>query len=236
MLFALCVSKKLKFKINSKSERRACEALIFDGWSLDVTSENHWLLHTAFFFLSVAPSKPIIIAPPGDPQPSKNGQLVIYRPGLSSEGSGNDPSLMDDKLRLICQSKGGLPPPSFEWFHRGLPVRPSYLKSSGSTHTDAFSSSGSRAANEGQAFLEIPKSDLMNGDRLTCVVSNKATQRATNLGQQKLLAEVIVTVQSKLVDFLQISLNIMTRYVGYPAELIPFRIFCQQKILEQPLN
>ncbi|KAM7535601.1 hypothetical protein Aperf_G00000097228 [Anoplocephala perfoliata] len=142
----------------------------------------------------VVPSKPIIMAPPGEPQPSKNGQLVISRPGLSSEVS-----LSDDKLRLICQAKGGLPAPSFEWFHNGVPVRTSYLET-GSFGGDTFSShgtgSGSASGNEGEANLVIPKSDLVTGDRLTCLVSNKATQRAANLGQQKLLAEIIVTVQT----------------------------------------
>ncbi|VUZ38705.1 unnamed protein product, partial [Hymenolepis diminuta] len=144
----------------------------------------------------VAPSKPIIMAPPGEPQPSKNGQLVISRPGLAGEGIVSDPSIMDDKLRLICQSKGGLPTPSFEWFHNGLPVRASYLETSASPIGDSFSSSGSGNVNEGEAILVIPKSDLITGDRLTCLVSNKATQRAANLGQQKLLAEIIITVQT----------------------------------------
>lgn len=146
-------------------------------------------------FFPVIPSKPIIMAPPGEPQPSKNGQLVISRPGLSAEVG-----LSDDKLRLICQAKGGLPAPSFEWFHNGLPVRASYLEA-GSFGSDTFSSrgsgSGSVNGNEGEANLVIPKSDLITGDRLTCLVSNKATQRAANLGQQKLLAEIIVTVQSE---------------------------------------
>lgn len=145
------------------------------------------------------------MAPPGEPQPSKNGQLVISRPGLAGDGIVSDPSIMDDKLRLICQSKGGLPTPSFEWFHNGLPVKASYLETSASPTGDSFSSSGSGNANEGEAILVIPKSDLITGDRLTCLVSNKATQRAANLGQQKLLAEIIITVQSTLKFFIQNS-------------------------------
>ncbi|VDO07622.1 unnamed protein product [Rodentolepis nana] len=144
----------------------------------------------------VVPSKPIIMAPPGEPQPSKNGQLVISRPGPLGEGVASEPSILDDKLRLICQSKGGIPTPSFEWFHNGISVRPNYLETTASPSVDIYSSSSSGTMNDGEAVLTIPKSDLTTGDRLTCLVSNKATQRSTNVGQQKLLAEIIVTVQT----------------------------------------
>uniref|UniRef100_A0A5K3ERS8 Nephrin n=1 Tax=Mesocestoides corti TaxID=53468 RepID=A0A5K3ERS8_MESCO len=141
----------------------------------------------------VVPSKPVILAPPGDPQPTKNGQLVISRPGYSSEGLSKDPSNANDKLWLICQARGGVPAPSFEWFHNGMPVRNSYMEGKETRSADSFASSG---GGDGEATLVIPKSDLITGDRLTCLVSNKATQRAANLGQQKLLAEIIVTVQT----------------------------------------
>lgn len=142
------------------------------------------------------------MAPPGEPQPTKNGQLVISRPGLSGESSASDQSSGEDKLRLICQAKGGMPAPSFEWFHNGLPVRAteditdSVLSSLSSIGSSVVEGPG---RNEGEAVLVISKADLVTGDRLTCLVSNKATQRAANLGQQKLLAEIIVTVQSKSV-------------------------------------
>ena len=152
------------------------------------------------------------MAPPGEPQPTKNGQLVISRPGFSGEGNANDLSSGDDKLRLICQAKGGVPAPSFEWFHNGLPVRATYENGFYGTEDsdDSFFSSSSSTASgaevgsgrsEGEAMLIISKADLVTGDRLTCLVSNKATQRAANLGQQKLLAEIIVTVQSKSAQF-----------------------------------
>uniref|UniRef100_A0A915EUR2 Nephrin n=1 Tax=Echinococcus canadensis TaxID=519352 RepID=A0A915EUR2_9CEST len=141
----------------------------------------------------VVPSRPIIMAPPGEPQPTKNGQLVISRPGFSVEDNINDLSSADDKLRLICQAKGGVPAPDFEWFHNGLPMRTSYVGGGGN---DVFSTAVADGGAEGEVVLVIPKANLITGDRLTCLVSNKATQRAGNLGQQKLLAEIIVTVQT----------------------------------------
>ncbi|KAL5966458.1 Kin of IRRE-like protein 2 [Taenia solium] len=144
----------------------------------------------------VVPSKPIIMAPPGEPQPTKNGQLVISRPGFSAESNPNDLSSTDDKLRLICQAKGGVPAPDFEWFHNGLPMRVSYVEGGGGGGNEVSPTATAGGEAEGEAVLVIPKADLITGDRLTCLVSNKATQRAANLGQQKLLAEVIVTVQT----------------------------------------
>ncbi len=66
---------------------------------------------------------------------------------------------------------------------------------------------GEPAGREGEAMLVLPKAELLTGDRLTCLVSNKATQRATNLGQQNLLAEIIVTVQSKFIQMTSALLN-----------------------------
>ncbi|THD28393.1 Nephrin [Fasciola hepatica] len=140
----------------------------------------------------VKPSQPVIVAPSGEPQPTPNGRLTVPL-RHSTPGERN-------LLRLSCQSHGGNPPPIFEWFHNGLVLN----KTTTSSDTDFLTNTGRGddfafripGVEYHSAELILDKEQLRTGDRLVCLISNKATQRSKKLSQQKLRAELYVIIHS----------------------------------------
>lgn len=145
------------------------------------------------------PSQPVIVAPSGEPQPTSNGRLTVL---LRQPNSGER-----NLLRLSCESQGGSPPPTFEWYHNGLIVNSTASKDSTVVSTesegetsgvrvDEFASRTTRLQQH-SADLVLDKEQLRTGDRLVCLISNKATLRSKKLSQQKLRAELYVVIHCK---------------------------------------
>ncbi|KAA3678806.1 uncharacterized protein DEA37_0010803 [Paragonimus westermani] len=170
--------------------------------------------HCPFWIVlfAVKPSQPVIVAPSGEPQPSTNGQLIV--PVHLSENA----TTVQNLLRLICQSTGGIPSPSFEWFHNGVFVAPS--DSTGMNDLSEADSTNKQYS----SHLELNRSALQTGDRLVCLVSNKATLRSRLLSQQKLRSEIFVIIHSapgtpEIIDWAYRSPNQTNVFdIGTPME------------------
>ncbi|CAH8450511.1 unnamed protein product [Dicrocoelium dendriticum] len=151
------------------------------------------LRRTTALSILVQPSQPIIIGASGDAQPTTSGQLIVPIPQESSSEKSSQ-----NQLRLFCQVKGGVPPPTFEWFHNGLLVPGNPMTNSSDFYEDGYTSlSDARfPAEVYTAELVLDKANLKTGDRLACLVSNKATLRSKQLSKQKLRSELFVAIHS----------------------------------------
>ncbi|KER24804.1 hypothetical protein T265_14339, partial [Opisthorchis viverrini] len=141
----------------------------------------------------IKPSQPVVIAPSGEPQPLPNGQLIVPRHAINSSTS----SEMQNYLRLICESHGGVPPPTFEWFHNGISVKPERAddpEEQDGMPVGGQSRTGSKEIHSVSVILLRDK--LQTGDRIVCLVSNKATLRSKLLSHQKMRSELIVVIHS----------------------------------------
>ncbi|OON21899.1 immunoglobulin domain protein, partial [Opisthorchis viverrini] len=141
----------------------------------------------------IKPSQPVVIAPSGEPQPLPNGQLIVPRHAINSSTS----SEMQNYLRLICESHGGVPPPTFEWFHNGISVKPERVddpEEQDGMPVGGQSRTGSKEIHSVSVILLRDK--LQTGDRIVCLVSNKATLRSKLLSHQKMRSELIVVIHS----------------------------------------
>ncbi|VEL34913.1 unnamed protein product [Protopolystoma xenopodis] len=144
---------------------------------------------------SVKPSRPEILAPPGEPQPTANGRLVIASANMSTSPA--DRIEETSHIQLTCQTRGGRPTPSIEWFRNGRQEARSSNISLGRNMGSHAGKAGSHAVLRNvmtEATLRLRRDNLNTGDRLVCVVRNEALLRAEQLEDRELRAEVIIEV------------------------------------------
>lgn len=142
----------------------------------------------------MTPSLPAIIAPSGEPQPSASGQLIVTVDANALGGQ--------KYLKLVCESQGGRPAPTFEWFHNGASLKTELqpVKDAFADDAEATETQTSTEKQRHFAELNLDRTKIRTGDRLVCLVSNKATRRSKNLYGQKLRAEVLVLIHCKLMN------------------------------------
>ncbi|KAL3307923.1 hypothetical protein Ciccas_013552, partial [Cichlidogyrus casuarinus] len=126
------------------------------------------------------PERPVILAPPGEPQPDSQERIVIA-------SDPDDAILLQTPVKLICLAKGGKPAPTFEWFHNGEQI-------SANKMTERESRTDGQIIRRVEVSLD--RSRIKAGDRLVCMISNKATLKETKLAEQNLRSELLVDIQS----------------------------------------
>lgn len=137
------------------------------------------------------------MAPPGESQPNEHGQLIVAV-GVNISKTNNHYNKSLQTLDLICKSIGGNPNPVFEWYHNGRLIVSSDLnKKKINTNNQTSINSKIEKLPNNQFELHLNRNKLTSGDRIVCLVSNKATLRSVHLYEQKLRAEIMIIVHCK---------------------------------------